>query len=61
VRGVKDIYDAARWTFKNKLEKSDFTLAAEELGGTPQIWFVIFTVFHTTLLSVTLFLVFTLH
>jgi len=51
IRGLVDIYDVARWTFKNKLEHSDFTIAAKELHGTPQLWFVLFSVFHAALLG----------
>ena len=51
VRGLTDIYDAARWTFKNKLERSDFTLASEELHGSPQLWYILFCIFHVIVLT----------
>lgn len=51
IRGVIDIYQAAGWTFRNKLEQSDFTLAAKELHGSPQLWFVLFACFHATLIT----------
>jgi len=59
VRGLTDIYDAARWTFKNQLSSSDFVIASEELHGSPQFWFVTFCVFHAALLTATIWTVIT--
>lgn len=46
IRGAIDIYMAGKWTFTNALESSDFVIASDELFGPPQLWFVLFCVFH---------------
>jgi hypothetical protein len=46
IRGVIDIYKAGEWTFKRALASSDFVIASEELVGPPQLWYVLFCVFH---------------
>lgn len=51
VRGTIDIVNIAKWTFGSKLPSSDFVLAAEELGGSPRLWFVIFCIFHLLVLG----------
>lgn len=45
-RGVTDIWMAGKWTFTNTLKSSDFVYASDELFGPPQLWFVLFCLFH---------------
>ena len=51
IRGIVDIYKAGEWTFKNALESSDFVIASQELFGPPQLWYVLFCVFHLPLMA----------
>lgn len=51
IRGLVDIYKAGEWTFKNALESSDFVIASQELFGPPQLWYVLFCVFHLPLMA----------
>lgn len=51
IRGCTDIFNIARWTFGDKLPSSDFVFASEELGGSPKLWFVLFCVFHLSVLA----------
>jgi hypothetical protein len=59
IRGLTDIYNAARWTFKHRLESSDFVIASKELHGSPELWFVLFSVFHAALLTTLIWLLVT--
>lgn len=53
IRGFIDIYKAGEWTFKNALESSDFVIASNEMFGPPQLWYVLFCVFHLPLMLFT--------
>lgn len=57
IRGFTDIYNAARWTFGSKLDNSDFIIASQELHGSPRLWFVLFSIFHSVLLTVLVWVV----
>lgn len=46
IRGCIDIYKAGEWTFKRALASSDFVIASEELFGPPQLWYILFCLFH---------------
>lgn len=46
IRGVIDIWMAGKWTFTRALESSDFVIASNELFGPPQLWYLLFCLFH---------------
>lgn len=57
IRGLIDIYMAGKWTFTNALNSSDFVIASDELFGPPQLWYVLFCVFHLPSMALIAFLV----
>lgn len=54
IRGIIDIYMAGKWTFGRKLESSDFVLASDELFGPPQLWYVLFCLFHIPVMALSM-------
>ncbi len=54
VRGVYDIYQIGGWTMKGVADHSDFTLAADEMGGSAKGWYVTFVVTQSAIFSVLL-------